>query len=157
MAAPKGKPTGRPSKLTPAVCEEICARLADGESLRSICLSDHLPEARTVHRWLVTDDAFRQQYARAREIQADTLFDECLDIADDSTGDRKVVGRDGEEREVMDSEFAQRSRIRIDTRKWMAGKLRPKVYGDKIDVEHSGTLDVTETVTVYQLPDNGRA
>jgi len=120
-------------------------------------LSDHLPEARTVHRWLVTDDAFRQQYARAREIQADTLFDECLDIADDSTGDRKVVGRDGEEREVMDSEFAQRSRIRIDTRKWMAGKLRPKVYGDKIDVEHSGTLDVTETVTVYQLPDNGRA
>lgn len=91
-------------------------------------------------RWLAKDEyaSFRQQYARAREAQADALFDEMLDIADDGSNDWMERKRDdGSTDEVLNHEHIQRSRLRIDARKWMAGKLRPKVYGDKAEVEHN--------------------
>lgn len=129
---------GRPSSFTQEIASEICERISDGESLRSICKSDDMPDKATVFRWLAdaTNESFRDQYARAREVQADTLFEECLDIADDSSRDTKTL-EDG--REVVDNEVVQRSRLRVDTRKWMAGKLRPKVYGDKLEL--SGNKD----------------
>jgi len=131
---------GRPTDFTPELAEAICEAIANTpRGLDFICeTTKGFPSARTVHRWLAADDAFRQNYALARDRQADLLFDECLEIADDRSGDTKIVGRDGEEREVMDAEFAQRSRIRIDTRKWMAGKLAPKKYGERASVEVSG-------------------
>lgn len=130
--------TGRPSSFTQQTADVICDGLIEGRSLRSICADENMPNAATVCRWLAVNEGFREQYARAREVQADTLFDEILDIADDSSGDRKIVGRDGEEREVCDTEFVQRARLRVDARKWMAGKLQPKKYGDKVTQEHVG-------------------
>lgn len=90
----------------------------------------------TVFRWLANEDfaAFREQYTRARETQADTLFDEILSIADDSKNDTYI---DEEGRTRTDQEVIARSRLRVDARKWMAGKLRPKVYGDKVDMTHA--------------------
>lgn len=95
-----------------------------------------MPGQTTVFRWLSDEregfDAFRKQYARARELQADAIFDEILDIADNSSNDwmdRKTEAG-GEER-VADHENMQRSRLRVDARKWMAGKLQPKKYGEK--------------------------
>jgi hypothetical protein len=125
-----GKKTGRPSKFTKALGDEICLRLSEGESLRKICLSDHMPNKSTVFDWLLADKVFHDQYARAREMQADALFDEMLDIADESLSD-SYEDDNGNER--INHEVVQRSRLRIDTRKWIAGKLRPKVYGDKIE------------------------
>jgi len=125
---------GRPSSFTPECADIICERLANGESLRKICLDEEMPDQKTVLRWLARGDlenaeeefaTFRQQYARAREMQADTIFDEMLDIADDGAND--YMGED----EKYNGDAVQRSRLRIDTRKWMAGKLKPKVYGDK--------------------------
>ncbi len=122
----KGKPkTGRPSDFTPDIANEICERLSKGESLRKICEDDDfLPSARTVHRWLATEEewaiSFRQQYARAREAQADFYAEQVVEIAD--CADRWL----GVERDP------QRDRLRIDARKWYAGKLAPKKYGDKI-------------------------
>lgn len=130
--------TGRPSSFTQQTADAICDGLIEGRSLRSICVDENMPNAATVCRWLAVNEGFREQYARAREVQADTLFDEILDIADDSSGDRKIVGRDGEEREVCDTEFVQRARLRVDARKWMAGKLQPKKYGEKVTQEHVG-------------------
>ena len=122
------------------IFDAICDRIADGESLRSICESDGMPSKTSVMRWLLPDDAqaLRDQYARARELQADTLFDDMLDIADDARND--WMERRGEEDAgwVANGEHIQRSRLRIDSRKWMAGKLKPKVYGDKQAVEMSG-------------------
>lgn len=134
-------PVGRPSDYNEEIAAEICARLADGNSLRSICRDDHMPDKGTVFRWLAAHEAFRDQYTCAREAQADTLFDEMLDIADDAGKD--VV--DG----AVDQEHIQRTRLRIETRKWMAGKLRPKKYGDKVEHEHSGNLN--HTVTKIEL------
>jgi hypothetical protein len=84
-----------------------------------------MPGQTTVYRWLMENEEFREQYACARELQADTLFDECQDIADDGSND--YMGDD----DKYNGDAVQRSKLRIDTRKWMAGKLRPKKYGDK--------------------------
>ncbi len=131
--------TGRPSSFTQQIADEICARLVDGESLRSICLTEGMPHISTVCRWLGSNEAFREQYARAREAQADTLFDEILDIADNASNDwMERKGEDGSAGWVLNGEHVQRSKLRIEARKWMAGKLRPKKYGERIAQEISG-------------------
>jgi hypothetical protein len=140
----KFKPKGRPSSFNEKVASEICERIATTpRGIDFICESDdEMPSARTVHRWLNEDESFRQSYLRARERQADLIFDECLEIADDASRDTKMVGREGEEYEVCNTEFVQRAKLRIDTRMRMAGKLAPKKYGDKLDIEHSGGVTV---------------
>lgn len=129
------------------VADRICERIADGESLRAICADEGMPGKTTVFRWLGDDAAFRDQYARAREAQADAIFDDILEIADDARNDWMVRagGGDDDPGLAFNTEHVQRSKLRIEARKWMAGKLRPKVYGDKLDVEHSGGFTVNIT------------
>ncbi len=131
--APKKRKTGRPSLYTDALAAEICRRLAEGETLRSVCRDKAMPDKATVLRWLADKKKadFREQYVYAREMQADALFDEALEIADDALGDW-TVDKDG--KKVVDHENIQRSRLRVDTRKWAAGKMAPKKYGDKLDL-----------------------
>ena len=132
---------GRPSSFTQEIADAICEGIAEGRSLRDICDEPGMPNKATVFRWLA-DDAymlFRDQYTRAREAQADVLFDDILQIADDGKRDT-YIDADGNER--TDQDVIARSRLRVDARKWMAGKLRPKVYGDKIQTEHSGEMTV---------------
>lgn len=92
---------------------------------------------------------------RARETQADAIFDEILDIADDGSNDwmEKHDGEGGNIGWRENGEAIQRSRLRIDARKWMAGKLRPKVYGDKVELEHSGHLKVERVERVVKHPE----
>lgn len=125
---------GRPSTFNQDTADAICERIAEGESLRAICLDEDLPCKATIFKWLSQREDFADQYARARETQADTLFDEILSIADESKNDT-YTDKDGNER--TDQEVIARSRLRVDARKWMAGKLRPKVYGDKLDMTHA--------------------
>lgn len=102
-----------------------------------------MPVQSTVFKWLSQQPAFAEQYARAREAQADTLFDEIQDIADDGSNDFITKkNADGTEYEAFNAEHVQRSKLRVDARKWMAGKLRPKVYGDKIEHDHTGQVVV---------------
>lgn len=135
MSARKPKKRGRPTDYTGALAGQICLRLANGESLRKLCQDDKMPDKATVLRWLADKEKaeFRDQYAHARELQADKLFDEAIEIADDASGDW-VEADDG--KKVLDHEHVQRSRLRVDTRKWAAGKLAPKRYGDKL--QHTG-------------------
>jgi hypothetical protein len=136
-------PAGRPSDYSQEIVDEICARLSDGQSLRSICKSENLPSTTTVCKWLAKYPEFADQYARAREAQADYIADEILDIADDSSND--WMERDG--LTVENGESIRRSQLRIDARKWLAGKLRPKKYSDKLMVESK-----TETTFVLRAP-----
>ena len=131
--APKKRKTGRPSLYTEALAAEICRRLAEGETLRSVCRDKAMPDKATILRWLADKKKadFREQYVYAREMQADALFDEALEIADDVSGDWST-DKDG--KKVLDHENIQRSRLRVDTRKWAAGKMAPKKYGDKLDL-----------------------
>jgi hypothetical protein len=130
---------GRPSKYTEFVAAEICQRISEGESLRQIGLLSHMPDARTVHRWLEENMVFRQHYARAREKQADHFLEEIRDIANDGRNDWEIVEseRTGQDRIVLNAEHVQRSRLRVDTLKWVMSKLAPKKYGDKLEVENT--------------------
>lgn len=129
----------RPSEFTQDVADEICEKLADGVSLRTICLSEEMPARSTVFKWLRDIEGFSDQYARAREAQADLLADEILVIADDASQDTVLKERgDGSEYEVANTEWINRSRLRVDARKWLASKMAPKKYGDKVTNEHTG-------------------
>lgn len=134
----------RPSDFTQATADIICQRLASGESLRAICRDEEMPGSTTIFRWLASDEeaykGFREQYARAREAQADALADEILEISDDGTNDwmerKNADGSIGDI--ILNGEHVQRSRLRVDARKWYAGKVAPKKYGDKLTAELSG-------------------
>lgn len=147
-AAPKK--TGRPSSRTPERVAAICARLAEGESLRSICRDEGMPSKITVLRWLDADESFRAQYAQAREQGFDAMADQLLEIADDATRDTV----DTEQGPRMDAEWVARSRLRVDARKWLLSKLAPKKYGERaqVDVTNSdGSLQLDETARAARL------
>lgn len=130
---------GRPSSFTPAIALTICDRLSTGQSLREICRSDGMPNAVTVFRWIQSNEDFRKQYTLAREAQADYLFDEIVEIADDATNDWMVrKNGEGAEADALNHEHVTRSRLRIDARKWAASKLAPKKYGDKVIMDGDG-------------------
>jgi hypothetical protein len=130
---------GRPSKFTAKLAEEIVERLSLGEPMAAICrdIGDITP--RTVRNWMEADEQFSAAIARAREDGFDAIADECLSIADDSSGDTKVVGED--KREVCDTEFVQRSKLRIETRLKLLAKWDPKRYGERLDLNHSGSVN----------------
>lgn len=138
--------TGRPSSYKQSMADSICEKIADGLSIRTICLDETMPCKSTVFKWLVDNKSFSDQYARAREAQADTLFDEILDIADDAGCDT-YTDKDGNIK--TDQEVIGRSKLRVDARKWMAGKLRPKVYGDKLEL--AGNPDSPLVVQINKL------
>ena len=132
--------TGRPTDFAQETADIICERIANGESLRGICGEEGMPDKATVFRWLNKHESFRDQYARAREAQADAVFDDILTIADDGRNDwMERKNADGENIGWMENgEALRRSQLRIDARKWMAGKLKPKKYGDKLETTHKG-------------------
>ena len=130
---------GRPSIYSDELAATICERMVEGESLRSICDDADMPDKATVLRWLGDDShaGFRDQYARAREMQAESLFEEIITIADNSADD---VTQDDKGRLIVNHEVVARARLRVDTRKWAMSKMAPKKYGDK--VQHEGELTV---------------
>ena len=120
-------------KFSKAIAKTICEMIADGQSLRQIAKINGMPSPALVCKWLANESnaAFREQYARARERQADKLFEECLDIADSRDND-VIINEFGAE--TVNHDAIARAKLRVDTRKWMAGKLRPKKYGDKLEI-----------------------
>ena len=145
--------TGRPSSYSQELADHICDELAAGRSLRAICREDEeMPAASTVCRWLAQIDSFREQYARAREAQADALFDEILDIADTpQVGQKSVSKVTG--LEITEADMIEHRRLQVDARKWIAGKLAPKKYGDKVDVNHGGDIGLTVKIVRHGDPD----
>lgn len=128
-----------PSSFTNEIADTICRRLSEGESLRSICATEGMPDRETVRRWRAADDGFDRQIMQARVAQAENMADELIDIADDGTNDYvERVRDDGVTHVVFDGEHYQRSRLRVDVRKWYLSKVLPKIYGDKLGVELSG-------------------
>jgi hypothetical protein len=137
---------GRSSDFTPEIANEICDRLAKGESLRTICgdgRDDFIPHRATIIRWLGENEQFRDQYAHAREAQADHYAEEIVAIADCT--DMQASPFDGSVPAVRDP---QRDRLRIDARKWVASKLAPKRYGDKVALTGGGESDAPLQVII---------
>ncbi|MES2352087.1 MAG: terminase small subunit protein [Pseudomonadota bacterium] len=126
----------RRSKYSQKYADAICARLSAGDSIRTICKDENMPTQSTVYLWLAAEPGFSEQYARARETQADCLADEILAISDESTmkATRLVDGVAQEYDVPIDAVGVARNRLRADSRKWYAGKVAPKKYGDKLAI-----------------------
>lgn len=130
---------GRPTMYTPELADQICEQLASGDSMRTVSKGKAMPAMTTMFRWLRENPEFRKQYEKAKEEAADAFAEEILDIADDGSNDWMIRhGKDDQESWQLNGEHVQRSRLRIDSRKWIASKLKPKKYGDKIDMTTNG-------------------
>ncbi len=129
----EAKKNGRPSEYTAQKATAICTLIAEGLSLRKACKSVQMSTV-TVRNWLLQHPEFVKQYARAREEQADFYAEDIIEIAD------------GEE-------MPDQKRVRIDARKWVACKLHPRVYGDKLDVT---TRDESPPITREWMIDTMR-
>lgn len=124
---------GRPSGYSVDVADTICQEIMTGKSLREICAREDMPGASTVYSWLREHPEFQEAYVQAREVQADVLADEIIEIADTEPD-------------------PNRARVMIDARKWLASKLRPKKYGDRVELDHRGGGGLPMQVTVSVVP-----
>lgn len=139
------KKGGRPSRYTKKLAGEICELVAADpcNTMRKIAEIEGIPSPATICRWLGEHESFREQYARAKEAQAEILVEEMIMIADDGELDVETrVNRHGEEYDVERGDIVARSKLMVDTRKWLAAKLKPKKYGDKVDLNHKGEVKV---------------
>jgi len=151
----------RPSNglYSDGVARRICEQLMLGKSLTKVCDDPRMPSMRTVIRWLadprLTD--FREMYYYSRRVQAEVRIDEIFEIADDTSKDWvKKFDKDGNFLEMVpDNEAIQRSRVRIDTRKWYAARLVPRIYGDKKEIDLDVTGDLAELLKAAANQDTG--
>lgn len=123
-------------KIIDAICEEIAN---SDKSLWEICDEiEGVPTARTIARWIADDETICQKYARAKELQADFMAGQIRAIADECRLGVKTVKKESGT-ETTTGDMVDRSRLQIDARKWLASKLAPKKYGDRLT--HSGDSD----------------
>lgn len=138
------KPTRAPSSLpvtyTPELAAEILEKLSEGQSLRTACKPDHLPAVSTWFLWMRAHVGLSEQYTQAKQEAADAFTEDILDIADDGTNDWMADNYDKGKTPgyALNGENIQRSKLRIETRRWLASKLKPKKYGDKLDLTSGG-------------------
>lgn len=127
------------------IFDRIMEEIINGRSLRTILKDEGMPAPKVFYKWISEDDVKGKQYARACEHRADSIFDEIIEIADQSEYDTST---DEFGNEKQNHEWINRSRLRVDSRKWIASKLAPKKYGDKLDVDHT-TLG--ESINIISL------
>ncbi len=119
---------GRPVKWPKdhPVFMEIVGRVTAGKSLSTVLRDKEMPEWVTFYRMLEQDPKLRQAYDKAIQDRADRMADEILELSDEAMPD----GLEG----AMASAWVQQKRMQVDARKWIASKLKPRTYGDRIDV-----------------------
>lgn len=116
---------GRPSTYNEEIAKELCARLAQGNSLRTVCSDDDMPDKSTVFRWMQVHEGFRDQYVRAKGEGSDAIAEQMFDIADEEPPLRE----DGS----IDPAFIAYAKHRTETRKWYLARIAPRRFGDKIE------------------------
>lgn len=143
---------------------QICqATMETDKGIKRLCSAfrvddPQFPAARTLRGWIAENAEFAAQYARAKELQIEHIAEQILEIADDDSEDAIFVGGDDESgagaKRVQNNEFIQRSRLRVDSRKWLLSKLNPKKYGDKIAQEITGADGAALTIQVVKFGDS---
>jgi hypothetical protein len=135
-------------KWTEELENSICAEMSiNAISLEQICKENGFPCARSIYRHIIEDEEFSRKYARARELQLQVLADEIIPLADkDRICQKKTIKADGSE-EVVILDQVERTKLQIESRKWLLSKLAPKKYGDRIQQDISGELSVKRVVS----------
>ena len=139
---------GAPSKRTPEVEVRLIEGISEGIPLQPLCREEGMPAWRTVYGWMESDPAFAARIARAREVGADAIASESLEIVDEEP----QRGPDGK----IDSGWVAHQKLRAEHRLKLLAKWSPKKYGDKIQAEHTGAnggaIQVASTVTFVRPP-----
>lgn len=130
------------------IWNNILAEMMTGRSLRSILRDPNMPNSDTIYQWILEDKKKSDQYARAADIRADEIFDEMMNISDETDSDIITLD-DG--REVVNNNVISRDRLRIDTRKWILSKMNPKKYGDKVDFSSNDGSMTPKTTIITTL------
>ena len=145
-AQPQERESGAVTYNREPLIAEICERLAEGETLASICSDPHMPEARTVRGWALADERISSAIASARVLGFDAIAEECLQIANTPQQGETITSKEwGEERKTGD--MLEHRKLQIWTRLQLLAKWDPKRYGDKQQVEHSGHISLESLVT----------
>jgi hypothetical protein len=144
---------GRHSEFTEELATRICAEISAGSKLSDVCKPDDMPCERAVYGWLAKQPTFVQQYARAMEERTNAMAEELLAIADDGSNDFMQRNYGEDVAWVENGEAIQRSKLRVDTRKWLMSKMNAKKYGDKFAVGGDKAMDPiqTESITAGDL------
>lgn len=116
---------GRPTKYSEDLVSKILTRISEGESVRTICTDPAMPAMSQIFNWLAANKSFQEQYARAKQESADAMAEDMLEIADSTYASRDEVAK---------------AKLRVETRQWIASKLKPKKYGDRISVDGEETI-----------------
>lgn len=139
--------SGRPSTYTPELAKEICSRLIDGKSLRAVCEDEDMPARSTVLRWLAADiDGFESIYAQARIAQLMGEADEILEIADNPEIGQKTVSK-ATGMEITEGDMIEHRRLKVATRQWLFERMMPRRYGNKQQLEHSGSVSIADSLS----------
>jgi hypothetical protein len=125
---------GRPSEFSPEVVDAICERMVQGKGLLQICADDAMPGRTTIYRWLESNSDFRTRFNRAREGLMDYYAEQILQIAFDESGDIILEQSGDKSKAVANHAKVQRDRLKVDSVKWIASRLFPKRYGDKMEL-----------------------
>ena len=132
---------GRPTIYSEELANKICSEIADGRSLRSICFEEDMPCKSAVFNWISANKEFKEKYERACMERAEWLAEDLLEIADDGKNDWMQTNDPDNPGYRANGEHINRSRLRVDTRKWIASKMYPKKYGDKVETTLKGDPD----------------
>ncbi len=119
-----------------------------GYALRNVLKGSDKPSSQTFYNWLEDDKEKSKRYTHACEVRAGVIFEDILDIADDQESD---VYEDADGNEQVNHNVINRARLRIDSRKWMLGKMNPSKYSDKIQVD---TTEFKEQPLFPDVPKN---
>lgn len=139
-------------KKSKALIERILKSITfDCLSLRKACEKEKISHG-TFLWWCNQDKKLADQYARAREVRADIMAEEILDIADETNHDT-IIDENGNEK--PNSEWINRSKLRVDARKWLLAKMQPKKYGDKIEVDNQGEVGLTVKIVNFAEKEDG--
>lgn len=122
------------------IFNSICERVENGESVKSVLRDKDMPSSQTFWKWIKEDESKSNQYARAKETWADSVFEDIILISD-GTGDDVLIDENGFEQ--VNHNIIQRDRLRIDARKWALGKINPKKYGDKLELDNKLSGEIT--------------
>ena len=134
------------------LANSICERLADGESLRSVCRDKKMPSRDAVYSRLIRNPDFADQYARACEMRADYVFDEMFEIADTPQLGVKTVTKPDGSVETTEGDMIEHRRLRIDARKWALARMSPRKYGDRQTTDANVHVAVAPEITADMTP-----
>lgn len=150
------KRRGRHSTYNETIATKICTLVSEGLSVRKVCEMEGMPSRYTVYKWISQYDDFANRYARAKTLGSEALADEILEIADDGTNDwMEKHDKNGEHIGwQLNGEHVQRSRLRVDTRKWLLAKLQPTKYGERVDMNHGLQPDNPIMSLIQQVSGN---